>query len=112
MEDLSKLLKQGQGVDALPGMAGAHDLRQAAPPMMSGIMVNGQVWTINELEQLSDADFREFFLGVIIGMMGGHYMSARVVAQEQEKQPPTMGGDSDVMAAAEVLKAEDVADDD
>ena len=116
MEDLSKLLKQGQGV---PGAAGAHDLSQpAAPPMMSGIMVNGQSWTINEVEQLEEGDFREFFLGVVVGMMGGHYVSARAIEQAEaaaaagEPPPPTMGGDSEMMASAEVLKAEDTADDD
>ena len=110
MEDLSKLLKEGKGI---PGIAGnAHDLSQPAPPpMMSGIMVNGQVWTIKELEQLEDADFREFFLGVIIGMMGGHYVSARAIDQANQeaatKEGPSMGADSAVGASAEVLKSED-----
>lgn len=45
-------------------------------PVMSGLEVNQEILTINEIEKLSERDFRELFLATIITLIGGMYAPA------------------------------------
>lgn len=56
------------------------------PPVMSGIQVNDQTLTINELESLSERDFRELFLATIITLTGGFYVPAAPVDTPEQEQ--------------------------
>ena len=115
MDAETKARLESMGASA-PGMDGLPNLGQPTPPQMSGIAVNGQVWTIHEIAKLSSRDFRELSLGVWINMLGGQYVSPpseEEIAEMQaalDAEEPMMGADSAVGATAEVIKADGTVD--
>lgn len=65
------------------GMGGVPLLGQQVP-VFHGLPVNNGIMTMEAIRSLTEDQFRELFVAVIVGLMGGIYMPQNVEVSEEE----------------------------
>jgi hypothetical protein len=81
--DLKRLIEES-AAGMPPGADGVPLLGQQVP-MFNGLPVNGRVMTLDEIEALTERQFRELMIACVVNLMGAMYVpSAPVEATEPE----------------------------
>lgn len=85
--DINKLLAES-------GMPSGQDVPILGQqvPVLHGLPVNGGIMTLEDVQALSEDQFRELFMAAIIGMMGAVYMPASKKVNEVDEvdsEPPS-----------------------
>jgi len=81
--DIEKMIANAKAEAAGP-VRGEVPILGQQQPLLRGIPVNGGLLTIHEIEKMSEREFRELFLGVIVNLLGGIYAPAPPPIEDPE----------------------------
>ena len=92
--DINKLIAESKG-ELPPGVGSNVPLLGQQVPVLTGLPVNGGLMTIDEIEKLTDRQFRELMMAAIISLSGAVYMppKAEKLNEEAAEEPEQLDSD-------------------